>query len=415
MWGARVHAVCLSAALLVSVGVLAGSADAQTFAVIHNFAGNGDGAVPYVGLTLDGAGNLYGATLYGGLANGCYGTGCGVIFKMSLRNSSWIFSPLYTFTGAGDGAFPDARVVFGPNGALYGSTITGGNGDYQFGTGVIFSLQPPPHASGRFSDPWLETPLYRFGNVNDGNYPTGNLVFDAVGNIYGTTQNGGYECEDTVYCGTVFELARNGSNWNESILHEFTDSNTAIPLSGVVFDATGNLLGTTSEGLGAVFELTYSGSTWTETTVHYFQGQGDGYGPAGGLVPDASGNFYGATASGGANGMGALYKLQRVGGSWQVLPVYGLTATGPDWTLARDAAGNFYGTTCEGGSHNSGSVFKLAPAGGSWVETLLYQFTGGTDGYCPLSGVTVDAAGNLYGSAWAGGSHGSGVVWEITP
>ena len=408
---------CRKLAILVCVLPLMWSptAHAQTFSVIHNFTGGGDGAVPYFGMTLDRAGNLYGTTLYGGVPGACEGVGCGVVFKMSQHNSHWTFTPLYSFSGGSDGAVPFARVVFGPNGSLYGSTYAGGNGTFPSGTGVIFNLQPPAHASSHVLEPWVETVLYAFGNTFDGNSPSGDLVFDPAGNIYGTTITGGYECADTVYCGTVFELAHNGSSWSESLLYVFTDENVATPWSGVIFDQAGNLFGTTTNGLGAIFQLVPSGGGWTENTIHYFGGS-DGYGPAGGLILDPSGTLYGATAGGGANGNGTLYRLVRLGDGWAATSLFAFTSTGPGWTLTKDAAGNYYGTNCEGGSHNSGSVFKLTPSGGTWVQTLLYEFTGGSDGYCPiLSGVALDATGNLYGSAWAGGAYGDGVVWQITP
>jgi uncharacterized repeat protein (TIGR03803 family) len=190
---------------------------AQTLTVLHTFTGGEDGASP-IGLTIDGAGNLYGTTGSGGLA-GCDSNGCGIVFKVSRAGSGWTLSPLYTFTGGNDGALPLSRVILGRNGTLYGTTALGGADD----TGVVFNLRPPARVMGGVLNPWTETVLYHFGGVADGNYPGGDLLFDAAGNIYGTSQSGGYECEDTVYCGTVYKLTPNGSSWSESILYEFTN------------------------------------------------------------------------------------------------------------------------------------------------------------------------------------------------
>ena len=386
-------------------------ASAQTFRVIHDFTGGADGAQPYVGLTADPAGNLYGPAVFGGVPGGCGGNGCGTVFKLSRVGSNWIFSPLYAFTGGSDGGLPDARVIRGPNGTFYGTTIQGG----ATGTGVVFNLHPPAHVMGRVFSPWTETVLYSFGNIFDGNNPQGDLLFDATGNIYGTTPSGGYECQDTVYCGVVYELTPHGSSWTESILYEFTNPNVAIPLDGVISDQAGNLYGTTSSVPGAVFELTRSGSGWTEATIYQFGAPPDGNSPAGGLIFDLSGNLYGTTQYGGANGVGTAFELMHSGGGWTERILYSLTGGGgPTDSLVRDPSGNLYGTSCNGGIHNSGSVFKLIPSGGGWTETDLYDFTGGNDGYCPLGNVILDTQGNIYGTAIFGGSHGDGVVFEIT-
>jgi uncharacterized repeat protein (TIGR03803 family) len=406
----RLNVLAIVAWLALS---LSAPAQAQTFTVLHNFTGGSDGGQPYVGLTMDEAGNLYGAALAGGTPGGCSDIGCGVLFRMTHKNSSWTLTPLYTFSGGSDGAWPDGRVVFGPDGTLYGSTFAGGNSYGASGTGVIFNLQPPARVTGRLLSPWTETVLYRFGGVEDGNNPSGDLVFDSSGNIYGTTQSGGYECEDTVTCGTVFEVAHNGGGWTESILYEFMDGAVAIPRSGVIFDHLGNLYGTVTNGAGAVFELTHSG--WTENTLHYFGEQGDGSTPIGGLIFDPAGNLYGTTQLGGANGAGTVYEMSLSDGRWGEEVLYSLTTGGESYaSLARDAAGNLYGTTCDGGVDHSGSVFKLTPLGDSWTETDLHDFNV-SDGACPMGNVILDSSGNIYGTTFDGGAHGWGTVFEITP
>jgi uncharacterized repeat protein (TIGR03803 family) len=402
-------AIAALAPVMLFVVICSPVSRAQTFTVLHNFTGGADGAYPYVGVSKDSAGNLYGTAALGGMAGGCNGNGCGTVYKLARHGSSWLFNPLYAFTGGSDGAVPLARVILGPNGTLYGTTYIGGGG-----TGVVFNLHPPPHITNRVFSPWTEDVLYQFGNVFDGNNPEGDLLFDAAGNIYGTTSSGGIECLDTVLCGTVYELTPNGSGWTESILYEFTNGNVAIPLAGVISDHAGNLYGTASN-VYAVFELVRSGSGWTEATLYQPGYQGGAPTPAGGVIFDPSGNLYGATQFGGTNGSGTVFELMPMGGGWSASTLYNFTGGGePLGSLVRDASGNLYGTTCQGGVHNSGSVFKLMPSGGSWTETDLYDFTGGSDGYCPMGNVILDAQGNIYGAAYAGGSHGYGTVFEIT-
>ena len=395
-------------------------AQAQTFRVLHNFTGGGDGYVSYAGLTMDAAGNLYGTTIYGGVTGGiCGSLGCGGVFKMTHTGGSWILNSIYTFSGGSDGAFPAARVIIGRDGAFYGTTVFGGSASGNGGGGVVFRLQPPPHVPARVVSPWTETVLYQFASYyGDGEEPYyGDLLFDQAGSIYGTTFIGGYECGDAAYCGTVYKLTRNGGAWTETILYAFPQLGVAFPQAGVIFDQAGNLYGTTTDSGGAVFQLTPSGSGWTENTIHEFFGGMDGSMSIGGLIRDPSGNLYGGTASGGTNDAGTVYELTPSGAGWTENVIYSFTgiAYGPVSALVRDPAGNLYGTTCEGGSHRNGSVFKLTPAGGAWTETDLYVFTGGNDGSCPWGSVTIDAAGNLYGTTAGGGAYGGGVVFEITP
>ena len=407
-------AFAMAMALAVAVAVTQ-PAQAQAFKVLHTFTDGADGASPIVGLTMDRSGNLDGTAAFGGLAGGCGGYGCGTVYKLSHQGSGWIFSPLYAFSGSSDGAIPLARVIIGPNGTLYGTAFAGGNAYGSSGSGVVFNLSPPAHVPPRVFSSWIETVLHQFGApTSDGTAPEGDLTFDQAGNIYGTTSAGGVECQDTVYCGTVFELAPNGTGWTETILYKFTNGDVSVPQSGVILDPSGNLYGTTWNSPGAVFQLTASGPGWTEHTLYQFGYLGGGFKPAGGLILDPSGNLYGTTEFGGANGGGTAYEMKPSGGGWIESDIYSLTG-GPMAGLVRDVTGNLYGTTCSGGAYNGGTVFRLTPSGGSWTETDLYDFTGGNDGYCPLGNVTLDASGNVYGTAWAGGSGNFGVVFEITP
>ncbi len=167
---------------------------------------------------------------------------------------------------------------------------------------------------------------------------------------------------------------------------------------------------------GSVFKLSPSGGGWTEQVIYSFQGGSDGAYPTGGLIIDQSGNLYGSTNKGGTGGGGTVFKLTPSGGGWNYSLVYsftGNTSCGPFAPLSMDTAGSLYGTTFCDGANNLGNIFKLTPSGGSWTYSSLHDF-GGSDGAYPYSNVTIDAAGNLYGTA-SGGGMGVGVIWEITP
>lgn len=421
---------------LVLLLIIAPMASAQTFTILHNFAGGQDGANPWAGLTMDRAGNLYGLAEGGG--NGScvfYGTsGCGTAFKLTLKHSSWIFAPLYQFQGGTDGEFPIAAVTIGPNGTLYGTTAGGGAGTCTFyqstGCGTVFNLTPSATAPRSVIQPWKETVLYRFtGGADGGNPNVGNLIFDQTGNIYGTTKVGGAN-----NLGTVFKLTRSGNSWTEAVLYSFgggTDG--SYPYSGLVFDNAGNLYGTTGyggnpgcnsgSGCGTIFELSPSGGGWTETILYTFQGGNDGFIADGGLIFDTSGNLYGGTYNGGSGGGGTVYELSPSGSGWSLTVLYSFVGT--KWGLVdrllMDSAGNLYGTTQYGGVNGDGNVFKLTNSGGTWSYTDLHDFTYGADGGVPVDTPVMDSSGNLYGTAFGGGSnpcgggYGCGVVWEITP
>ncbi len=407
--------------------IISASSLSQTFSVLHTFTGD-DGSSPYSGVTVDRAGNLYGTTRFGGNSS-CLDLGCGTLFKLSPQGSGWTFLPLYRFAGAADGKYPIARMVFGPDGRLYGTTLTGGNSSLNGGT--VYALAPPPSVC-RTPCSWIKTTLWSFGQFqnNDGLAPGyGDLVFDSTGTLYGTTEEGGaarQECGPG--CGTVYTLTGSQGSWNETLIYQFGNGPGFHPYAGVAFDGNGNLYGTTGYGgtkdVGVAYELSPSNGSWLPAILYNFRYDADGGRPSAGLVPDTSGNLYGATYSGGPDGGGTVFELSPMGMDWtfQLLNSFDFPAN-PFGNLTMDAAGNLYGTTISGGIFRHGNVFKLTRSGDSWSYTSLYDFTAGSDGAEPHGNVALDAAGNLYGTTSSGGStageclitHGCGVVWEIKP
>ncbi|HWY14750.1 MAG TPA: choice-of-anchor tandem repeat GloVer-containing protein [Rhizomicrobium sp.] len=344
-------------------------------------------------------------------------------------NSS--FKLLYSFPGGALGAFPYSGLTRDASGNLYGTTYAGGgtgchNGG---GCGTVFKLKPDGTAK----------VLHVFkGGRGDGAYPMAGLIMDAVGNLYGTTSEGGNAgCDSGYGCGTVFKLKPGGK---ETVLYAFRGgSDGGNPYAGVIMDAKGNLFGTTlqggmtcppdSYGCGVVFKISPEG---TETVLYSFcqsQNCPDGAFPTGGLIAKND-NLYG-TASQGGNcvdgiflGCGVVFRLARDGTETVLYNFRGAAdGQGPSAGVVADKAGNFYGTTacggdCSSGAFGCGTVFKLAPDG---TETVLHSFQSGHDGDDPAAGVILDAKDNVYRTTYAGGNtgcymgEGCGTVFKVAP
>jgi uncharacterized repeat protein (TIGR03803 family) len=356
-------------------------------------------------VTLDQQGRIYGTATLGGSHSQ------GAVYRLVHESGGWVFSSIYGFgSQQHDGNQPQARVLFGPNGLLYGTTYGGG----AEGQGTVFSLQPPATPCKSFSCPWTETLLYNFtGGADGGNPFLGDLAFDQAGNIYGTTAYGG----SSGY-GVVFKLTRSGSGWTESVLWNFTCGDDGCnPYAGVIFDGAGNLYGTTdfggSGGIGTVYELSPTQSGWSETTLSSLPGATGT--ASGGLVMDAHGDLFGLT---GNIQPGCVYELTPENGGWSfaVLKVFNVYQfVGPLAAPTLDSRGNVYGPLPNGGDYEDGEIFKLTRAGEQWIYSPLYQFENGDGGVYPIGAVTFDPSGNLYGTTNSGGPYGAGVVWEITP
>jgi uncharacterized repeat protein (TIGR03803 family) len=415
--GRRSHVADAAMKLVVLLGLALVTAQAQTFTVLHTFSGGEDGANPLAGLTIDRAGNLYGTASLGGV-------GYGNVFKLAHQGSGWVLNPLYQFLGLPDGFFPEARVVFGPDGTLYGTTFYGGiagSGCLQGGAvqcGTVFHLRPAPTACTTALCSWTETQLHEFNNYPSLFWPNfGDLIFDQAGNLYGAAFSGGHAA------GGVFQLTPSNGGWTETDIYDFpARGGGAQPAGGVIEDSVGNLYGTTSGepaggNYGSVYELTPSGSGWTVSTLYTFQNGSDGGAPRADLIMDSAGNLYGTTSVGGPGVGGTVWDLSPSGSGWNFSVIYSFPGStfGPFSPVLMDAEGNLYGTTLAGGAYQQGSVFKLTHSNSSWTYTSLHDFTGDSDGRSPYGHLIFDASGNLYGTAGWGGSSGNGVVWEITP
>ena len=268
--------------------------------------------------------------------------------------------------------------------------------------------------------------LHNFNGGDDGSTPAAGLTLDRAGNLYGTTTG-----TITDSPSTVFKMSRAGSGWIFSNLYAFNHPNDPSEIyAPVVFGPDGRLYGTAYEGaqfnLGAVFALQPPATVcrtvscpWTLTILHSFDGMDGTHPDRGNLVFDSAGNIYGTTYAGGAHVQGTVFKLTRSSNGWTESVLYSFTGGSdggsPESGVAFDNAGNLYGTTSVGGSAGVGTVYELSPSAGGWTETTLYTFTGGDDGANPIGGVAVDAQGNLYGTAARGGTDGVGTAWELSP
>jgi uncharacterized repeat protein (TIGR03803 family) len=375
--------------------------------IVHNFQGGSDGESPYAGLIEAKSGNMVGTTSGGG-GNGCAGTGCGTVFELAPDGTETV---LYAFQGGSDGAGPSGLLLQDASGDVYGATGSGGNS----GWGTVFKLA----ANG------TENVLYAFQGGRDGLIPQGGLIADKSGNLYGTTEEGGFynnsACSE-FGCGTVFEVQPNGTKTTLYVFQGGSDGQW--PDAGVTADASGNLYGTTSSGgscninpggCGTVFKIAQGG---TKTVVYTFQGS-DGYMPLAGLISDHDGNLYGTTYVGGD--YGNVYEVSP-GGTETVLYAFkgGTDGANPEASLVMDKAGNLYGTTTKGGNtrcsnhQGCGTVFELTHGG---KEKALYVFTQShgqfPHGLNPMAGLLLGKKGTLYGTTPTGGTSNDGVVFSI--
>jgi uncharacterized repeat protein (TIGR03803 family) len=384
-------------------------AQARTFKTLYTFTGEKDGGTPTGPFAIDAKGNLYGVTVWSQ-----NGIGPGTVFRLDQAGKLKV---LHSFGGGGDGdgANGTSGVIRDAAGNLYGTTQLGGF-DNQ---GVVFKV----------SGTGKEKALYRFTGGMDGIGPTAGLVRDGAGNLYGTT-GGGALC---VECGTVFKVSPTGK---QTVLYRFKGPPDAghVLTGNLVLGASGNLYGVsyfggltkgcavTTSGCGTFFKLSPNGKGgWKETVLYKFKGGSDGAYPYSGLITDANGNFYGATEWGGNSGCGGLGcgTLFEIDSTGKETVLYRFTGgsdgDSPGEQIALDAEGKIYGTANNGGNPacqngGCGTVFKLDTTG---KLTVLHAFDG-KDGAYPGT-LLLDSAGHLYGATWQGGSNSNwGTLFEIT-
>lgn len=409
------------------------------YRILHTFQGGTDGANPYAGLLAEN-GEFYGTTFQGG--TGPSG-GAGTVFKVSSSGAKTV---LYNFQAGNDAGYPQAGLIAGSGGVLFGNTVYGGGATQcPNGCGTVFELTPS--GSG-----YSERVIYAFQGGSDGASAVGSLMIDQNGALYGTTEHGGGSTACTngsgvTGCGTVFKLTPAGSGYTESVLYSFQAGTDGIsPVGTLIADAHGALYGTTEYGggvsactsgsgnlgCGTVFKLTPSGLGYTETVLYRFQGgTADGWLPRSALLFGTASNsatLYGVTVHGGASGAGTVYKLTTKGFGYTESVLHSFNGT--DGYFPFDENGLYFGrcqssrnarclfgTTAAGGTAKCfcGTVFKLTLSG---TEKVLYSFKGGrrSDGSDPRGGLVADAAGALDGTTFGGGlRQGYGIIFKVSP
>lgn len=389
--GSRHFRILAFAALLLFPSAM-GVAQPVSETVLHQFrAGQNDGGSPYSGVILASDGALYGTTWSGGT------NASGTVFRMSANGAS--FTILHHFGAAGDGSSPDAPVVQANNGLLYGTTYYGGTNS----SGMVFKLNP---VTADYSV------IYRFTNSPDGANPYAGLIQGMDGALYGTTYGGGSNQ------GTVFKINLDGSGY--SILHTFTNvfptyDDGMLPYSSLVQASNGILYGTTLQGganlLGTVFALNTNGGAYS--ILHHFGGGTNAGTLQTGLLLGNNGWLYGTTVGGGTKGYGTVFAL-NTNGSFTTLHSFTNSPDGANGypSLALGCDGLLYGMTTWGGISNAGTIFRMETNGANY--SIVHQFTGANgDGAHSYSGLIATTNGLLYGTTLQGGTNGFGTVFRL--
>jgi len=346
---------------------------------------------------------------------------CLAALMLGAQSVAQTVADLYDFTGGADGWDPSAPMIVGPDGSLYGTTLSGGS--LNCGCGTVYRLSP---SGGQ----WTESTLYQFRGGKDGyeNYST--LTLDSAGNVYGVT-NGGTPWS------AVFRLTPGapGKRWHFSLLYEFKGQRDGgDPLSPLFLDNSGAIYGASQlaglsgkgcnqqYGCGAIFQLlppTHKGGSWTVHVLYEFQGADDGGNPID-MIMDSTGTIYGTTQNGGVFnkncplGCGVIFQLFPVNGTWAYKVLYSFHGSphhGP-FGLIQDASGNLYGMV--GASFAGGDIFELSPpAGGSGPWTLNYiRRYGNAYGATNLA---LGANGTIYGDIYGDQDLDFGYIFQISP
>ncbi len=398
---------CFLAVALLALSPQHAAASDQE-ALLHLFRLGHDGGFPAGGLTADAAGNLYGTT---GDGVHTFGT----VYRLSPGGAGgWNFHIIYTMTGYFDGAIPTDAVTLDSKGNIYGTSVTGGDASQ----GAVWQIRLD--RSGKRAK-LIRT--YDFSGYADGGHPNSAVIIDQAGNLYGTTPS----TADDSACGAAYELVPDGPVWLPHTLHNFTcGADGGYPNASLVMDASGTLYGTApygGTGTGVVFALARQNGRWKETVLHSFDGS-DGQTPESNLIFDAAGNLYGTTAGAG----GTVFKLAPPANRsdkkarWALTTLFqfpgGAGGAYPYTGLTFDRSGNLYGATDFGGDpscqNGCGVAYELSPSqGAAWTEKVLHTFHGHRYGANPSSPLLLGADNTLYGTTSAGGK-GPGVIFSLT-
>lgn len=389
--------VCLNVVLCWSL-----AAHSQTLTTVYSFLGQPTDGEKACAVVRGADGSFLGTTYFGGQSN------FGTVFRLSGTGEEVVHS----FTGP-DGESPCAPLTIAANGRMYGTTEYGGSGLY----GTVFTLRGTQ----------FET-IHQFSSGTDGANPVAGVIANADGTLYGTTAQGGTgNCPGG--CGVIYKIDKRGT---ETVLHSFNGPDGAYPSGSLIVDALGNLYGVTlgggasdlcsPSGCGTVFKLDTTG---TLTVLHSFTGgTSDGWFLANGVVRDAQGNLYGTTGGGGTYNLGTIYEITNAGEERVLYSFAGAPDGANPQQIIRTRTGVMFGVTYEGGILGCaegvlgcGTVFEFSPSG---KENVLYRFEGTTDGAYPVGPLLIDSHGVLYGTTAEGiqngcsaFSLGCGTVWKL--
>ena len=348
------------------------------------------------------------------------------LFVLVAAAGAQTYSILTSFDGT-NGSSVAATPLIDGSGNVFGTTTYGGSS----GCGVVYELVN--NGGGRYTN----TTLYTFTCGDDGGYPYGGVVMDSAGNLYGTAgEFGAYDA------GVAFELVNKGcGSYRFEVIHTFSNSKGNGPIGDLV-RFKGSLYGVTVGGgggiggcgygqgknCGIVYRLTKSGGKWAETVLHIFNFQEDGYTPQAGVSLDSGGNIYGTTFFGGSFGLGTVFKLSPQGGSFDapessgnyketILYSFHGEVDGCHIVsgVVLDSAGNLYGTAPRCAAYNDGTVYQLQRSGSKYTTRIIFSFdnTNGSDPFDQSGHLALDSAGDIYGTTEYGPGSGLGTVFKL--